>query len=338
MSNDEESGTALQSAALSAVEMISDITLPAPVRRNALRAFDQLCASLVDIPVAYLEGVAQLRRAENQARAELVQESGRQIAAGIDVDPAYARAAATKFAQKIVRERQALDNMSAIAAKQLSSDSISDGVNNQDQEIDPDWINSFEQEASQKSSEEVQELFGKILAGEISCPGTFSIKAVKLLGQMDRRTAMMFQKLCSICIAVDVVDRNIDSRVAVLEGTAGDNGILKYGLDFTALSKLQEYGLIIADLNSWSDYSFCIVKDGVAQLGFTYANQNYVLVPKEGMNPPIPFKISGVMLSSAGKELRRVVPIVEDATYSKDLVTYFDAKGFSLARVRDPAT
>jgi len=91
--------------AQSAMNVIEGVSLPAPVRRNALKAFDQLCVAVVDIPVAYLEGFAQSKRAENAARAELIKRSGDQIASSVEVDPAYARAAASKFAQKIVRYR-----------------------------------------------------------------------------------------------------------------------------------------------------------------------------------------------------------------------------------------
>ncbi len=44
-----------------ATEMMTGI--PAPVRKNAFKAFGQLCTAAVDIPVAYLEGRAKEIRA-----------------------------------------------------------------------------------------------------------------------------------------------------------------------------------------------------------------------------------------------------------------------------------
>ena len=45
--------------------------IPAPVRRNFLKAVGQLCTAAIDIPAAYLTGVADERRAETAARIRL---------------------------------------------------------------------------------------------------------------------------------------------------------------------------------------------------------------------------------------------------------------------------
>ena len=68
----ESDSSAIAAVAQSAMAMIDGISLPSPVRRNALKAFDQLCAAIVDIPVAYLEGFSESKRAENSARAALI--------------------------------------------------------------------------------------------------------------------------------------------------------------------------------------------------------------------------------------------------------------------------
>ena len=333
----QPSDSAISTVARTAMNIIDGASLPAPVRKNALKAFDQLCSALVDIPVAYLEGFAQSKRAENTARAEIIRQSGDQIAAGIEVDPEFARAAATKYAQKIIRERRSLDQISSIAAAQLEN--ISDTAQTENaQEINDDWINNFENEASQKSSSEMQELFGSILAGEISKPGSFSIRAVKILGQLDTPVAKLFQKLCSTAIALQLPGYTLDARVASLGGNAASNSLSKYGLSFDNLNTLQEYGLVISDFNSWMGYSFSIVKDNHLAIGFTHAGGVYGLVRKDGGQSSAELKIHGVALTKAARELMKVVPIVPDETYTSDLATYFDGLGFSMTPVRAAAT
>jgi len=336
-SEQESEGSALDALAQTAMSVIDGVSLPAPVRRNALKAFDQLCAAIVDIPVAYLEGFAQSKRAENNARADLIRQSGDQIKAGIEVDPSYARAAAAKYAQKIVRERQSIDQVTSIAANQLEN--LNKGnESGSEEEISQDWINNFENEASQKSSSDMQELFGNILAGEITKPGSFSIRAVKILGQMDTRVAKLFQTLCSTAISLQAAGHFFDARVASLGGSAAANSLAKYGLNFDNLNTLQEYGLVISDLNSWMDYRPAIAQNGAVSIGFTHAGQLYGLVPKQERPSSAEFKVHGVMLTKAGRELMKIVPIMPNEAYTKDLMAYFDKNGFTVAMARSPAT
>jgi hypothetical protein len=294
---------------------------------------------VVDIPVAYLEGFAQAKRAENAARAELIKRSGDQISSAIEVDPAYARAAASKFAQKIVRERKSLDHVSKIAAAKLEQTSgnapESDGADIS--EISEDWINSFENEASQKSSVEMQEMFGSILAGEIQRPGSFSLRAVRILGQMDASAAKLFQKLCSMAVSLQLEGRFIDARVASLGSNAASNGLAKYGLSFDSLNTLQEYGLVIADFDSYMDYRPAIANDNKVALGLTHAGALYGLVPKEERPASAEFRVHGVMLTKAGRELLRVVPALPEPAYTSDMVAFFEAQGFRMAPVRTTA-
>jgi hypothetical protein len=335
MENQDQAQSIITDVAGAAISVISGVSLPAPVRRNALKAFDQLCAAVVDIPVAYLEGFAQAKRAENAARAELIKRSGDQISLAIEVDPAYARAAASKFAQKIVRERQSLDQVSAIAAAKLeqASENASESNGAEISEISEDWINSFENEAAQKSSAEMQEMFGSILAGEIQRPGSFSVRTVKILGQMDATSAALFQKICSMAISLQLNGQFFDSRVASLGGNAASNGLAKYGLSFDSLNTLQEYGLVISDFNSYMDYRPAIATSNKVAIGFTHAGALHALVPKEERSASAEFRVHGVMLTKAGRELLRVVPVLPEPAYTADLVTFFEAQGFRVVPV-----
>ena len=72
-----------------------------------------------------------------------------------------------------------------------------------DNPYEDDWLNAFENEVCQKSSEEMQERFARLLAGEIKRPETFSIRAIKLLGQIEPETASIFRTFCSGCVSFD---------------------------------------------------------------------------------------------------------------------------------------
>jgi Protein of unknown function (DUF2806) len=156
----------------------------------------------------------------------LINTSAEQIAQQMQTSPEYARAAAKKFGQKIIRERVNVDQIAQIAAEELrGEDSAKTTTEIHDSApISEDWMNVFENEAAQMSSEEMQRLFARILAGEIRKPSSYSIRTVRILSQIDNTAAELFKKFCSLCISVSILGANtvIDARVVSM-GNAGNN-------------------------------------------------------------------------------------------------------------------
>src|SRR5690554_5909278 len=253
--NAESHDGPLETLSSAASEFINGI--PAPIQKSFFKAFGQLCTAAVDVPVSYLEGKASENRAESSARVALIKASEQKIAEQMSVNPAYVRLASEKFSQKIVKEQLNLDAIVRIASddirdKATSSEQVKHGAD--DVTISDDWLNAFEKEAVQKSSDEMKMLFGKILAGEIRKPASFSIRTLKLLGQLDNQAASIFHKLCSLSISQRFGDYVHDARVVSLSGAAAQNSLRDYGLGFDALNILSEYGLIISDYNSYMGY------------------------------------------------------------------------------------
>src|SRR5262249_4367582 len=149
--------------------------------------------------------------AETKARVKLIEASARQIESQMEIDPAFARAAGAKFARKIVRERTNLNQIMSGAVGELSRPTEPSYDTQEKRESPPiseDWLNVFENEGAQLSSDEMQRLFSKILAGEIRNPGTFSIKTVRLVAQLDNRAAHLFRILCSLSVSLRPPQQN----------------------------------------------------------------------------------------------------------------------------------
>ena len=191
----------------------------------------------------------------------------------METSPEFARAAASSFAHKIIRERANIDRISVIAANELRSASVAKGneagvdvqaVSETDvQSISEDWLNVFENEAAQMGSEQMQHLFGKILAGEIRQPASYSIKTVKILAQLDNSAATLFRVLCSLATSVPEGNayRRYDVHVACASGGLAE--LEAFGLTYGALLLLHEHGLIIADFyNTYVNYSPAVVDRG----------------------------------------------------------------------------
>jgi Protein of unknown function (DUF2806) len=337
---DDLSGGMLTSAGDLLTDLVTGSSIPAPIRKNAFKAFGQLCSAAIDIPVAYLEGFATEKRAETQVRVKLIATSGDQIASQINVDPKFADAAAKRYSQKIVREQINLDKVSEIAVQQIHQnliESASASTPNQITEvaiINEDWLNNFEKEASQKSTEEMQFLFGKILAGEIQQPSSFSIKTVKLLAGIDNNVAILFRQLCSLCLSLKVGNKFLDARVVSINGDAGSNSLKSYGLQFDNLNILHEYGLIIPDYNSYQDYQICIVKkNDPAILPFLYQNRKYVLNTSNERVSNQELRLNGVKLSRSGIELLNIIDIEPSESYSTALTEYFALQNLQMMEI-----
>jgi len=336
---EENADSALAAIGDAVSGLVTGDSLPAPIRKNAFKAFDALCSALIDIPVAILQGKSAERRAETNARIQLINANTEEIARQMQVDGAYAEAAVTKFGKRILQQQINLDKICGVAEAEVrrlqSSDPDSSISKESTPEISDDWLNSFREQASTKTSQEMQILFGKILAGEICRPASFSIRTVQIMGQLDSRTANLFRKLCSLAISLKLENVVLNVRVASLGGNAAQNSLLEYGLQFESLNILQEYGLIISDYNSFMDYRPAIARGNKVTVPFAFGNEQYAFVPKAPGDWPLEkaFNIHGVGLSASGKELIGIVQVEQDEKYSAEFLKFIDASGFSIAKV-----
>ena len=323
-----------------AIETISDTIgdlvtgIPATIRKNLYKVLNRFVTACGEYPVTLLEGAIAERRAESKARVELIKATSDQISKQMMIKPEYVRAAADKFSQKIIRKQINIDQISAIALDELKSQKHL----LKDDEIEPspisdDWLNAFESEATQMSSEQMQKLFGKILAGEIQRPSSYSIKTVKLLAQLDNLAAILFTTLCSLSVSLRLGDHLIQDARVVSLGDASSNTLQSFGLGFDQLNILQEYGLIIANYNSYMDYQFSIVRDGAAFLPMKYQNADWALIPKEGITIQQDLKITGVAFSKSGKELLSIVDVIPNNAYDLVLKNHFENLGFSMLKI-----
>ena len=340
-----------EDAANPALDVVTDLALdaaiPAPIRKNALKAFDRLCSALIDVPVGALERRSAEKRAESEARIKIREEITAQIVQDIKVDPEYARRAGHKFAEKIIREQLNLDKISATAANEIKNEQSDNSTNqstnepneqqpanstNQDansseeKTINDVWLNIFETEARPQSTEEGQLLFGRILAGEIRNPGSYSIRTLKTLGELDQDTAALFKKLCSMCIAFERrVDGSVlDARVPTLDRSPEQNALSKYGLDVEELNVLNEYGLIISSHAPLFPYNLCIGIEGTPEpLAFRHQRQNWVLWPFSPWDVLGEFRLSGIIFSKVGCELFHIVDQDLMPEYTEALKEFF---------------
>ena len=325
-------------------DLALDSTIPAPIRKNALKALDRLCSAVIDLPVGALERRSAEKRSESEGRIKIREEITAQIVQQMKVPPEYARRAGNKFAEKIIRERVNLDAISAVAINELNkagSESSTDqsADSREEKTINDDWLNSFENEASQKSTQEMQLLFGRILAGEIKKPGLYSIKTVKLLGELDQSVAILFRKLCSVSVILGHLPSKYirDARVCFLNEKLGKETLIKYGFGFDELNILEEYGLVRSSFyESIFPYHVCIANhNNHPPIPFHHQGQDWILVPLSERAKDQGLNLSGIAFSKVSCELFRVVDQESMDRYMEDLKKFFAGQNLQMIDVHN---
>lgn len=306
---------------------LDPIGLPAPVKRNFWKAFGRLCTATTELGVAHIEGWQQEKRAETSARVQLIRTSADQIATQMHVDPEYARAAASKFGQRIVREQMNLDSIASKSlphVRQKVQGTEANGDSNK--EISEDFMHNFEREASPRNSSEMQELFARILAGEVCSPGRYSVRTLKLVGALDTEVLNIFSKFCSMCSSIVVFEEGqkaiVDSRLLSLGQSLGSNGLSRFGFGFESLNTLVEYGLISYSLDASAEYWVVLrtPQQNIKNCFLQFNQQFWKLVAadeKKWRN----FKVHGAGLTKAGQEIFEDVPRVGEEI----VLAYHDA-------------
>ncbi len=103
---------------------------------------------------------------------------------------------------------------------------------------DSDWITRFFDISEDISTDHMQVLWGKILAGEIKKPGSYSLRTLELLKNINQQEAELFVRTCKIAFATN-------DKVFIPNQDNGKYLAEKFGLTFTDFLSLREIGLLV---------------------------------------------------------------------------------------------
>ncbi len=287
--------------------------------RQAVKA--SLITAKGDSEVLKIQAAAQL-----EARETLVSQDAN-VTGEIDIQDAVN--------QRIrFQEQKRQTNIASVvkkAANQLGETDVADS------EPDHDWTARFFNEVQDISSEEMQSLWARVLAGEVKRAGSISVRTLGILKNLDQATARLFRTFCSACIFLTTDGKHIlDARVSSLGSHAALNSLREYGLNFSALNCLNEHGLIIPDYNSWKDYQSSIrttTDDETYATPFRFQGRSWILNPINERGPAKEFRLSGVELNQSGRELSQIVELETMDKLSRDLDTFFKSNNLQMTEV-----
>lgn len=176
-----------------------------------------------------------------------------------------------------LRKQQNIENIIQKAIKYCSDSEVTDRA-------DKDWFNSFIGLAEDVSNNTMQDLWAKILAGEITSPGSFSLKSLKAFRTMSINEAKLLAKACSLAVK-DHSKRNI----RVISGASQTPGL------FNFFSKNREHRLNLASFGL-SYTELLILADN--HLVFIQESETAPLIKNE----VIPFSYNGINLTVTAKK------------------------------------
>jgi hypothetical protein len=220
----------------------------------------------------------QIRRVANAEADAAIIEAKAQIKVS-DLE----RRAVERFVKEEAKRQENIESITEKAAAQLKDDAKPENLDN-------DWIANFFDKCRIVSDEQMQTLWGKVLAGEANAPGTYSKRTVAFLETLDKSDAALFETLCRF---VWMFNGPIAFVYDPEQPMCRD-----HGLTFGTLTHLESLGLIT--FNSITGFSATkLPKTGA--LCYGYGQTLYML--EHSSTPPPELAIGRVLLSSVGRQL-----------------------------------
>lgn len=228
-----------------------------------------------------------------------------------DDSPALSNRVTARLQYQHLRQQQNVEAVCANAAEELKHETAVT-----EEKPEPEWVSRFMDISSGISSENLQQLWGRILAGEIKRPGAFSLRTLDVLRNLSRQEAESFVKLGSYILRTSDRYFYIDPNDFIFSKDGGAS--------FYDILALKDAGLIFeSDLG----FNFEVAKAG--------DNSSLVYGPlvlifeREKDTPKLSSKVG--VLTKVGVELLQLITIQPDMDYVKFVGKRFHADGVKFA-------
>lgn len=178
---------------------------------GTIKALDRLVGAAIDVPIAKLEQMKTNIDAQTESYKLVERAIAQTVAAQAGVNSETAKRAMDvlvrkEYRKQINREAVAIAMVEDLREHTPKPDSSS--APPPAAELDEDWLNVFERYAEDASSERLQGLWGRVLAGEIRRPGRFSARTLRFLSEFSQADALIFENL-SKCSFGDIAPWNL---------------------------------------------------------------------------------------------------------------------------------
>lgn len=237
-----------------------------------------------------------------------------------DIEP-IKKAAMIRESRSIIRKYKNKNDIYKIALEELSKMPEQVSVDNIEK-VDDEWLSRFSENAQHVSNEEVQIIWGKILAEEMRDPNTIPKSLIHSLSITDRHQAELFSILCAHTVHLE------NNKIyTYCDYERNKQYWIDLGLNFTELMNLQEIGLITYNpLKYYSTYNK-VTNNVIINLG---NSQKYVLNKPLGFNN-IPY--GDILFSNSGLALCKALHLPSNEIQIKHIVEGLQQDQFTVTPI-----
>jgi len=192
---------------------VTNSGVEAKIKSRALSSVDRLLGSFFDRKSAPMESEAAEIRAKSAARIRILHEAERVVIDAMNSHPELAAevlrstfpGAAQKIANKSAVVEAALEDL-ALGSNPPPNPSENGPIEDDREDLDPVFLSRFERYAEDAGTDQVRAKWGRVLASEIRSPGTFSLKDLRVIDEIDSDAARVFEELCAhrLCDVVPI--------------------------------------------------------------------------------------------------------------------------------------
>lgn len=169
--------------------------------------------------------------------------------------------------------------------------------------IERGWLNRFFNSVADISDEDLQKLWGKVLAGEIKQPKSYSLRTLETLKNISKHEAELFQKIVPY-----IVDMG-----GTLFLASNDKLLKKHGINYAEIMHLDECGLINSN-------SLITVNPSVSNAKEVALHNRSKLIIMQGIETKENVvSIGSYSLTGAGIELFHIMQSAPDDNFLYDL-------------------
>lgn len=174
-------------------------SIPLPqTAKNLDKAAARLILSSADRFIGWSKRRAKVKDAQAEATVDLIRKGSNAVAERIDAgDRELAERAIIAAIGENIQAQRNRERIAEFASDELGLDPGSADATG---EIDDDWLNVFSERASQVSKEQMQLLWGRVLAGEIRQPGSFRLRTLQALSVVDAEEAKLVHEHMNLVI------------------------------------------------------------------------------------------------------------------------------------------
>lgn len=228
---------------------------------------------------------------------------------------------------KIRLARQELDRQSNIdSIVEYAVIALPNTVDNKP--VGRDWTNRFFQAAQDISETEMQNLWGKVLAGETSQPGRFSVRSLEVLRNLSSKEAELFATMCSLVTSVNEFIIKIPTDKSEMLMIEDSEAMSKLGFTHSVFIKLVDAGLLHPE-------SILEMVFQVREKPWIFMNngRHFQVEVKESNNTIKEIVFQTVNFTEAGRQLGTLVPNNFQQNYFDLLASRYISHGIKLSLI-----